>query len=148
MVKIQENVFSKTENVFGELLREFSIIFQTFGTQCKFFPSEMFLTDFVKNYLFGKLSLNYHLIFAKFSLMKYDTLFILLILFYILSLNLDLTLLIRLKSSYQAFYGLKHYNLLQTGSFLIRKLNQSTSCLMLQLKGKSTLKLLFDSNFR
>ena len=41
--------------------------------------------------------------------------------------------------SYQAFCGLKHYNLLETGSFLIRKLNQSTSCLMLQFKGKNTL---------
>ena len=48
----------------------------------------------------------------------------------------------------QAFYGLKHYNLLETGSFLIRKLNQSTSCLMLQFKGKNTLKLPFDSNFK
>ena len=38
--------------------------------------------------------------------------------------------------SYQAFYGLKHYNLLETWSFLIRKLNQPTSCLMLQFKGK------------
>ena len=57
-----------------------------------------FLTDFIKNYLFGKLSINSHLIFAKFSLMKYDTLFILLILFYIVNLDLDLTLLIRLKS--------------------------------------------------
>ena len=37
---------------------------------------------------------------------------------------------------YQAFYGLKHYNLLETGSFLIRKLNQPTSCLVLQFKGK------------
>ena len=32
---------------------------------------------------------------------------------------------------YQLFYGLKHYNLLETRSFLIRKLNQPTSCLML-----------------
>ena len=38
--------------------------------------------------------------------------------------------------TYQAFYGLKHYNLLETESFLIRKLNQPTSCLMLQFKGK------------
>ena len=37
---------------------------------------------------------------------------------------------------YQAFYSLKHYNLLKGGSFLIRKLNQPTSCLMLQFKGK------------
>ena len=49
---------------------------------------------------------------------------------------------------YQAFYGLKHYNLLETESFLIRKLNRSTSCLMLQFKGKNTLKLPFDSNFK
>ena len=26
--------------------------------------------------------------------------------------------------TYQAFYSLKHYNLLETGSFLIRKLSQ------------------------
>ena len=38
--------------------------------------------------------------------------------------------------TYQAFYGLKHYNLLETISFLIKKLNQPTSCLMLQFKGK------------
>ena len=38
--------------------------------------------------------------------------------------------------AYQAFYGLEHYNLLETGSFLIRKLNQATGCLMLQSKGK------------
>ena len=40
--------------------------------------------------------------------------------------------------TYQAFYSLKHYNLLKTGSFLIRKLNQSTSCLILQFKDKYT----------
>ena len=50
--------------------------------------------------------------------------------------------------SYQAFYGLKRYNLLETGSFLVRKLNQSTSYLMLQFKGKNTLELPFDSNFK
>ena len=50
--------------------------------------------------------------------------------------------------AYQAFYGLKHYNLLETGSFLIRKLNQPTSCLMLQFKGNNTLKLPFDSSFK
>ena len=49
---------------------------------------------------------------------------------------------------YQAFYGLEHYNLLVTGSFLIRKLNQPTSCLVLQFKGKNTLKLPFDSSFK
>ena len=54
--------------------------------------------------------------------------------------------LVKAVSSYQAFYSLKHYNLLETGSFLIRKLNRSTSCLMLQFKGKNTLKLPFDSN--
>ena len=52
------------------------------------------------------------------------------------------------KNSYQTFYGLKHYNLLETGSFLIRKLNPSTSCLMLQFKGKNTHELPFDSNFK
>ena len=52
------------------------------------------------------------------------------------------------KKAYQGLYGLKHYNLLETGSFLIRKLNQSTSCLMLQFKGKNTLKLPFLSNFK
>ena len=52
------------------------------------------------------------------------------------------------RAPYQAFYGLKHYNLLETGSFLIRKLNQLTSCLLLQFKGKNTLKLPFDSNFK
>ena len=46
-------------------------------------------------------------------------------------------------AAYQAFYGLKHYNLLEAGGFLIRKLNQSTSCLMLQLKSKNALKLPF-----
>ena len=51
-------------------------------------------------------------------------------------------------SCISAFYGLHHYNLLDTGSFLIRKLNQSTSCLMLQFKGKNTLKLPSDSNFK
>ena len=50
--------------------------------------------------------------------------------------------------NYQAFYGLKHYNLLETESFLIRKLNQPTSCLMLQFKGRITLKLPFDSSFK
>ena len=50
--------------------------------------------------------------------------------------------------SYQAFYGMKHYNLVETGSFLIRKLNQPTSCLMLQFKGKNTLKPQFDSSFK
>ena len=40
------------------------------------------------------------------------------------------------KLAYQAFYGLRHYNLMETGSFLIRKLNHPTSCLMLQFKGK------------
>ena len=49
---------------------------------------------------------------------------------------------------YQAFYGLKHYNLLKTGSFLIRKLNEPTSCLMVQFKGKNTLKLPFDSSLK
>ena len=52
------------------------------------------------------------------------------------------------QKSYQAFYRLKHYNSLETGSFLIRKLNQSTSCLMLQFKGTNALKLPFDSNFK
>ena len=50
--------------------------------------------------------------------------------------------------SYQAFYSLKHYNLLETVSFLIRKLNQPTSCLMLQFKGKNTLKQPFNSSFK
>ena len=50
------------------------------------------------------------------------------------------------QEAYQAFYGLNHYNHLETGSFLIRKLNQSTSCPMLQFKGKNTLP--FDSNFK
>ena len=48
---------------------------------------------------------------------------------------------------YQAFYCLKHYNPLETGSFLIMKLNQPTSCLMLQFKGKNTLKPPFNSSF-
>ena len=51
-------------------------------------------------------------------------------------------------NSYQAYYDLEHYNLLETGSFLIRKLNQPTSCLMLQFKGKNTLKLPFDSSLK
>ena len=51
-------------------------------------------------------------------------------------------------NSYQAYYDLEHYNLLETGSFLIRKLNQPTSCLMLQFKGKNTLKLRFDSSLK
>ena len=38
------------------------------------------------------------------------------------------------------------YNLLETGSFLIRKLNHLTNCLVLQFKGKNTLKLPFDSS--
>ena len=50
--------------------------------------------------------------------------------------------------SYQAFYGLNHYNLLETGSFLIRKLNQPTSCLMLQFKDKNTRKLPLDSSLK
>ena len=53
---------------------------------------------------------------------------------------------IAMNNSYQAFYSLKHYNLLETVSFLIRKLNQPTGCLMLQFKSKNTLKLLFDSS--
>ena len=54
----------------------------------------------------------------------------------------------KLFNPYQAFDGLNHYNVLETGSFLIRKLNQSTSCLMLQFKGKNTLKLPFDSSLK
>ena len=42
----------------------------------------------------------------------------------------------------------KYYNLLEAGSFLIRKLNQPTSCLMLQFKGKNKLKLPFDNSFK
>ena len=49
---------------------------------------------------------------------------------------------------YQAFCGLRHYNLSETGSFLIRKLNQPTRCLMSQSKGKNTLKQQFNRNFR
>ena len=37
---------------------------------------------------------------------------------------------------------------METGSFLIRKLNQPTSCLMLQCKGKNTLKSPFNSSFK
>ena len=36
----------------------------------------------------------------------------------------------RKSSTYQAFYGLKHYNPLETGTFLIRKLNQLISYLV------------------
>ena len=52
------------------------------------------------------------------------------------------------QKTYQAFCGLKHRNLLEAGSFPTRKLNQSASCLMLQFKGKNTLKLPSDSNFK
>ena len=58
--------------------------------------------------------------------------------------NCNLLLLL----SYQAFYGLEHYNLSETGSFLIRKLNQPTRCLMSQSYGKITLKPPFNSNFQ
>ena len=44
--------------------------------------------------------------------------------------------LLMLMYPYQAFYGLEHYNLLETGSSLIRKLNQPTRCLMSQSKAK------------
>ena len=50
--------------------------------------------------------------------------------------------------AYQAFCSLTHYNLMETGSFLIRKLNQPTCCLMLQYKGKNTLKSPFNSSFK
>ena len=50
--------------------------------------------------------------------------------------------------TYQAFYSLKHYNLMETRSFLIRKQNQPTSYLMLQLKSKNTLKSPFNSSFK
>ena len=40
------------------------------------------------------------------------------------------------RKAYQAFYDLKHYNLLEAGSVLIKILNQPTSCLMLQFKHK------------
>ena len=50
--------------------------------------------------------------------------------------------------SYQAFYGLEHYNLSETGSFLIRKPNQPTRCLMSQSKGKNTLKPPFYSTVK
>ena len=46
---------------------------------------------------------------------------------------------LEISNTYQAFYSLKHCNLLETRSFLMRKLNQPTSCLMLQFKGKNTL---------
>ena len=49
---------------------------------------------------------------------------------------------------YQAFCSLRHYNLMKTGSFLTRKLNQPTSCLMLQFKSKNTLKSPFNSSFQ
>ena len=49
--------------------------------------------------------------------------------------------------SYQAFCSLKHYNLLYAGSFVIRKLNQTTSCLTLQFKGENALKPPFNSIF-
>ena len=37
---------------------------------------------------------------------------------------------------------------LETGGFLTRKLNQPTNCLMLQFKGKNTVKLPSDSSFQ
>ena len=38
--------------------------------------------------------------------------------------------------AYQAFYSLKYYNRFETGSFLIRKLNQPTVALCCNLKAK------------
>ena len=59
------------------------------------------------------------------------------------NMNISITI-----DPYQAFYSLKHYNLIETGCFFIRKLNQPTSCLMLQSKAKNTFKSPLDSSFK